>query len=171
MIGIGQTTHTVTSRLTIWSAGYKVRSITPLKEEEALTRGADFVGESFVLLVTAGTIVWEYNRSKEKENAKEEKRRAEAKAERQALQENFKALDARLQAVEEVVKYNSESLLNISGKRYVDPKQKRLIPISADMEGEENKRERARVDRVADDNNLHVPDESSNSEKQWWKFW
>eukprot|EP00566_Odontella_aurita_P017452 CAMPEP_0113588578 /NCGR_PEP_ID=MMETSP0015_2-20120614/35595_1 /TAXON_ID=2838 /ORGANISM="Odontella" /LENGTH=273 /DNA_ID=CAMNT_0000494471 /DNA_START=66 /DNA_END=888 /DNA_ORIENTATION=- /assembly_acc=CAM_ASM_000160 len=35
LIRVGQTTHALTSRLTIWSAGYKVRSITPLEQEKA----------------------------------------------------------------------------------------------------------------------------------------
>ena len=176
MIGIGQTTHSITSRMTIWSAGYKVRSITPLEEEAALSRGADIVGESFVLVVTAGTMVWEYNRSKEKEKQKEEKQRAEAKAERQALQDNFKALDARLQAVEEVVKYNSESLLNIAGKRYVEPKRKKLIQIADDDETSNESAMTRRVEeRLEHDENMKAPKEGTESgganSKSWWKFW
>ena len=63
-IGIGQTSHLVTSQLTIWSAGYKVRSITPLEEEQALRTGAEFIRESFILLVSGGWLVWEYSRFK-----------------------------------------------------------------------------------------------------------
>lgn len=132
LINIGQSTHSITSRMTIWSAGYTVRSITPLEVEAALTRGADFVGEVFVLMVSCGTVVWEYNRSSKKDRIKEEARRAEARAERNALQVNFKALDARLKAVEEVVQYNSQSIFNVSGKHYVEPEQRNLelVPIS-----------------------------------------
>eukprot|EP00957_Ditylum_brightwellii_P181643 13836768-Ditylum_brightwellii.AAC.1 len=57
--------------MTIWSAGYKVRSITPLEPEKALTKGADLLGESIVFLISGVTVVYEYNRSKEKEKAKE----------------------------------------------------------------------------------------------------
>jgi optic atrophy 3 protein len=132
LISIGQATHSITSRMTIWSAGYTVRSITPLEVEAALTRGADFVGEAFVLMVSGSMVVWEYNRSATKDRLKEEARRAEARAERNALQVNFKALDARLKAVEEVVQYNSRSIFNVSGKHYVEPEQRKLelVPIS-----------------------------------------
>jgi optic atrophy 3 protein len=132
LITIGQATHSITSRMTIWSAGYTVRSITPLEVEAALTRGADFVGEAFVLLVSGSMVVWEYNRSATKDRLKEEARRAESRAERNALQVNFKALDARLKAVEEVVQYNSQSIFNVSGKQYVEPEQRKLelVPIS-----------------------------------------
>ena len=75
LIGIGQSTHSATSRMTIWSEGWKVRSIEPLKEEAALSAGADFIGESFIFLVAGGLVVWEYGRSYEKERLKEEKRR------------------------------------------------------------------------------------------------
>jgi hypothetical protein len=46
LIGIGQFSHQVTSRMTIWSSGYRVRSINPLEEKEAMKAGADFIGET-----------------------------------------------------------------------------------------------------------------------------
>ena len=72
LIGIGQTLHLLMSQLTIWSAGYKVRSITPLEEEQALRTGAEFVGEGLILLVSGGWLVWEYSSFKDKERSKEE---------------------------------------------------------------------------------------------------
>ena len=45
LIGVGQTAHVVNSRMTIWSAGYKVRNIQALEKEAALSQGADFIGE------------------------------------------------------------------------------------------------------------------------------
>ena len=51
LIGIGQITHRATTRMTIWSAGYKVRNIQPLEMEKALSQGADFVGEGQCQLV------------------------------------------------------------------------------------------------------------------------
>lgn len=170
LVSLGQATHSLTSRMTIWSAGYKVRSITPLEEDVALSRGADIVGETFVLMVTAGTMIWEYNRSKAKETAKDEKRRAEAKAEREALQENFKALDERLSAVEEVVKYNSESILNVAGKRYVPPKQRKLVDVAAQEDQVPNDAKTRRYEETLD-NNMQSPKEGSDDDKPWWKFW
>jgi hypothetical protein len=34
LIWVGQSTHVLTTRMTIWSSGYKVRSINPLEEGE-----------------------------------------------------------------------------------------------------------------------------------------
>lgn len=45
LIGVGQMTHVANSRMTIWSAGYKVRNIQALEKEAALSQGADFIGE------------------------------------------------------------------------------------------------------------------------------
>jgi hypothetical protein len=128
LINIGQTSHQFSSRMTIWSAGYKVRSITPLEEEKAMKEGAELVGETFILSVSVGWLLWEYNRSKEKENDKESKRRAASKAERDSLQAKLHALDARLKALEVVVKANSESLLNL-GPKYVAPAREDIVPI------------------------------------------
>ena len=47
--------------------------------------GAEFVGETFILLVSGGTVVWEYNRSKEKERSKEQALHDIATKERQQL--------------------------------------------------------------------------------------
>jgi hypothetical protein len=134
LVGIGQTSHQVTSRLTIWSSGYKVRSVKPLEEEKAMKTGAEFVGEGFILSVSIASLLWEYNRGKEKDRVKEEKRRALAKAERDALAAQLRALDARLEALENVVKADSESLLHkISGmERYREPAEKKLVPIGVE---------------------------------------
>mmetsp|Transcript_5060 Transcript_5060/g.6582 ORF Transcript_5060/g.6582 Transcript_5060/m.6582 type:complete len:235 (+) Transcript_5060:49-753(+) len=120
LIGIGQTTHQLTSRMTIWSAGYKVRSITPLEPEKALTKGADLLGESIVFLISGVTVVYEYNRSKEKEKAKEAQKLKEIEDESDRLQGKLNALDARIHALEKVVKSNSLSLLRF-GEKYVEP--------------------------------------------------
>jgi optic atrophy 3 protein len=123
--GIGQGTHNLTSRMTIWSSGYRVRSITPLERQEAIKQGADFVGESFVVVVTAGLLIWEYNRSNNASKAKDDAKQAIAQAERDALQQKLITLDVRLKALEEVVKANQASILNIAGlggKQYQAPK-------------------------------------------------
>lgn len=71
LISVGQASHVITTRMTIWSAGYKVRSIQALDNEKALSQGADFIGEAFIFGVGGGIVIWEYNKSKEKENKKE----------------------------------------------------------------------------------------------------
>jgi CHASE3 domain sensor protein len=72
--------------MTIWASGYKVRKITPLDSEKALKDGAEFVGESFVFIVSAGIVLWEYNRSTQSALEKQEKKRQLIKAEQAVLQ-------------------------------------------------------------------------------------
>ncbi|GAX12416.1 hypothetical protein FisN_2Hh247 [Fistulifera solaris] len=100
LIGIGQASHQVSSRMTIWSAGYKVREIKPLEDENAMKTGAEFIGEFFILLVSGTTVVLEYNRSKAKDLEKEEKRIKASKAERDALQAALHKLDLRVKELE-----------------------------------------------------------------------
>jgi hypothetical protein len=129
LINIGQSIHTLTSRLTIWSQGYKVLSIKELDEEKALVQGAEFVGETFLLLVSGGLVLYEYNNSNEKARIKEEKHRAETKAAQDELQAKLKAIDVRLKALEVVVRSNSNSILNLGQQRYVAPDEKELVPL------------------------------------------
>ena len=129
LINIGQTTHVISSRMTIWSAGYKVRSITPLDTEKALASGAEFFGESFIFFVSGVVLVWEYNRSKQSEKAKEEAKQAALKAEQAALRAKLHTLDLRLKAVETVVKQNSQSILGLGGPKYVEPSKDEIVPI------------------------------------------
>eukprot|EP00565_Helicotheca_tamesis_P005755 CAMPEP_0185728434 /NCGR_PEP_ID=MMETSP1171-20130828/3777_1 /TAXON_ID=374046 /ORGANISM="Helicotheca tamensis, Strain CCMP826" /LENGTH=233 /DNA_ID=CAMNT_0028397147 /DNA_START=51 /DNA_END=749 /DNA_ORIENTATION=+ len=120
LVGIGQATHQLTSRMTIYSAGYKVRSINPLETEKAMAKGADFLGESIVFLVSGSTVVFEYNRSKEKERIKEEKKHKVMQEESDRLQAKLNALDTRLVALEEVLKARDRSILKFR-KKYVEP--------------------------------------------------
>lgn len=120
LIGIGQMTHSITTRLTVWSAGYKVTSIKPLESDEALKRGAEFLGESIVFLTAGGVIIWEYSSTKAKEKIKEETRHKVLQKERDELQQKLHALDVRLHALEKVVKANTQSILNF-GARYIEP--------------------------------------------------
>jgi len=100
LVGIGQGTHAITSRMTIWSAGYKVRSIHPLEREDALSRGAEFVGESFIFLVAGTVLVLEYNRNREKERLLEQARHQELVQETEKLIRKLTALDERLVLIE-----------------------------------------------------------------------
>ena len=114
--------------MTIWSEGFKVRSIPPLEENEAITRGADLLGEAIVFGVSVSVVVWEYNRSNEKAKAKEEKRLLEIEAENDEMDEKLHALDVRIEALEKAVKAQNHSLL-YSGQRYVEPPKEALKPI------------------------------------------
>mmetsp|Transcript_8789 Transcript_8789/g.26308 ORF Transcript_8789/g.26308 Transcript_8789/m.26308 type:complete len:112 (+) Transcript_8789:103-438(+) len=55
LIRVGQTTHALTSRLTIWSAGYKVRSITPLEQEKV--RVCEKLLQLYLVTIIDGALV------------------------------------------------------------------------------------------------------------------
>jgi hypothetical protein len=123
LIWIGQQTNAITTRMTIWSSGYTVRSITPLEEGEALSRGAEIMSESFIFLVGGSIVVWEYHRSSEKEKKKEELRLQKIRDDATKLHAKLVSLDERLTALEEYAKANRNSILGlgIGGKEYVEP--------------------------------------------------
>ena len=79
LIGIGQTNHRITSRMQIWSAGYRVRSIKPLEDDVAMKDGAEFVGEAFIFGVSVTLLLVEYNRSTNSSLHKEQIKRQNAK--------------------------------------------------------------------------------------------
>mmetsp|Transcript_12824 Transcript_12824/g.28293 ORF Transcript_12824/g.28293 Transcript_12824/m.28293 type:complete len:167 (-) Transcript_12824:610-1110(-) len=121
LISIGQMTHNLTSRMTVWSMGYKVKSIGPLVEEEALAKGSDFLGESVIFLVAGGIVVLEYNKSKAESREKEAKKYAATMAADAALNAKLDSLDLRLQALEEVLHNNRSRLMVLEEERYVNP--------------------------------------------------
>jgi hypothetical protein len=162
LIGIGQTSHSITSRLTIWSAGYKVRSITPLEKDKALSTGAEFIGESFILMVSGGWIVWEYNRGKDKDRAKEEALQAKTKKDRDALQAKLNTLDIRVKALELVVKTNSRSILNM-GEKYVPPSSKDIVPIDSELSSNDET-------QAARESDSQAEGEDPLSKESWWKW-
>lgn len=161
LVGIGQTSHSISSRMTIWSAGYRVRSITPLERDKALSSGADFVGEAFIYSVSGGILIWEYNRGKEKDHAKEQKVNAQAKKERDELQAKLHALDVRLKALEVVVSKNSQSILNI-GEKYVPPPSKDIVPIDSKL-GDNDETKQSSTEN---DSQTRANDQASK--KSWW---
>ena len=143
LVSVGQTSHAVTSRMQIWSAGYRVKKISPLDPEKALKDGAEFIGEAFIFSVSGYLVVWEYRRSAESARKKSEK-----------LQSKLNALDIRLKALEDVVKKNSQSILGIRG--YVAPESKSLVPI--DESGAQKQANQK-------------PSSSNEATKPWWKVW
>jgi hypothetical protein len=170
LIGIGQTSHTITSRMQIWSAGYKVRSITPLESEAALKSGAEFVGESFIFLVSGGLVVWEYNRSNESARNKEAQKVAKQKAEYVALQAKLHTLDVRLKAVENVVKQNSDSILGLRSPKYIEPSSNELVSIDDD-EDEDEKGSQQTNSTEATPRVAAQEERNTTTGKPWWKIW
>jgi len=167
LIGIGQKSHTITSRMQIWSAGYQVRSIKPLEQDIALKDGAEFVGEAFVFLVSGTFVIWEYNRSATAAREKDEEVQAKAKAERDALQDKLIALDARLKALELVVSHNQRSLLGLGGRPYVAPDAKLLVEIDDDPTHKSHREEETTTTTTQVDET----NQASISNRPWWKVW
>ena len=126
LVNIGQSYHNITSRMTIWGAGYKVRSITPLDPKTAVKEGAELVGETFVFTVSIGWLLYEYNNSATKSREADEAKRAAATAEREALRTQLHAIDVRLEALE-------TALEKSSGVKYQAPPEKKHVVIAAPL--------------------------------------
>ena len=144
-----------------------MRSITPLETEKALADGADLVGETFIFGVSGVILVWEYNRSKEKDKAKEAEKIAKQKEKNTALRSKLHALDLRLKAVEIVVKENSQSLYGLGSKKYVEPAKNELVPITE----EDDDAEKAPKTIAATEPNTILQGSSLDTKKPWWKIW
>uniref|UniRef100_A0A7S2UM42 OPA3-like protein n=1 Tax=Attheya septentrionalis TaxID=420275 RepID=A0A7S2UM42_9STRA len=180
LINVGQTTHTITSRMTIWSAGYKVRSITPLEPDKALVNGAELLGEVVVFSVSGVLVVYEYNRSKTKEKQKEEQKLAEMQAESDHLQAKLHSLDVRLKALEKVVKNNTSSILQIPFReKYVEPTD--IVSIdersTVALNGKTIEPSKKSNDISASssaggiNNETDTTPDDSPRRQPWWRFW
>ena len=200
LISIGQTNHTVTSYMTIWASGYRVKKIKTIEAERALKDGAEIIGEGFVLAVTATTVIFEYNRSAKNTARKAEEKRERIRVNQRKLNAKLNALDIRLNAIEDLVRQQQEiedqknlllltRVVTVAGKekpKYKEPPKEQLVPITDHDEDvdtlvaantatmEEVKRDKETGERVAIESSA-VPSEVDNDEQQspssWWKFW
>ncbi len=121
---VGQFTYQITARINLLAqGGIKVLKINPLPEEDALSRGVNFLSECFVFTVAGTIIIIEYNRSETKSAIKSKKdaereadflarlgalesQLAELKSNEQSnTDEKLFDLDKRLQVVEKVSSY------------------------------------------------------------------
>lgn len=176
LITFGQTTHAISTRMTIWSSGYKVRSITPLEEEVALVQGADLLSETFIFVVSGGIVVYEYHRSSEKERVKEAQRIKEITDEASLLQAELVSLDKRLEALEEYAKTNSSRAIvlgpiGIGGASggYVEPDGK--IPILDEVEEARVESNTAtKLEDPSSNKNKNASQTNHQSRKWWWPF-
>ncbi|KAK1747781.1 OPA3 family protein [Skeletonema marinoi] len=175
LMSVGQASHAITTRMTIWSSGYKVRSISKLEDEAALSRGADLLSEAIVFSVAAGVTTYEYLRSSESSKKKEEAQLQKIRDDAMKLQAKLNSLDKRLVALEEYAKANRSSIsLLRGGKEYVEPKA--VVPID-DREGDGNFAILEPIDEPqqqdeGDPNNNAATDEPSSvkSKRSWWPF-
>lgn len=180
LINIGQTNHTVTSYMTIWASGYRVKSIKPLENEKALKTGAEFVGEGFVLAVSAAVVVYEYKRSAKSAALKNEQKRERIRETQQKLQAKLNTLDIRIKAVEDLLKQQQQleekktlltRVVPVGGgekPKYIEPPKEKLVAI--DDEADEDDGNKSNIDEPSP-TPLEPPDSLRIKKSSWWKFW
>jgi len=169
LIWVGQKTHALTTRMEIWSSGYTVRSINKLEETEALSRGADILSETFLFGVSGVILVYEYNRSSEKERLKEEKRLQQIRDDASKLQAKLVSLDKRLEALEAYAQANRKSILGLDiGNNYNKPEN--VVPIL------DNENDGTNIISQAEQTNAHDRSKPKNlgaptrSRRWFWPF-
>jgi hypothetical protein len=93
----GQFSHQLTSRINVIASGYKVLTVNPLPEEDALMQGIDFLTESFLVSFAAGIVIFEWSRNEAK-NALKAKETTEAEANfKSYIEEKFNSLTTEMQ--------------------------------------------------------------------------
>lgn len=95
-INIGQLSHQIVSRINVIASGYKVITINPLPDDEALNQGVDFLSESIIFLIGGGVILLEFYKNEKKNQQKALQVEEETKEFRQALEDRFSSLDAKI---------------------------------------------------------------------------
>jgi hypothetical protein len=110
LITIGQTTNNITTRMQIWSAGYKVQNIKKLDKEAAVKQGAELVGEFFIFSVAGALVVWEYDKSKKKEKKKDNNVQQNIIDVRNDLNNRLDGLEKKLGDLEESILLMNNSL-------------------------------------------------------------
>jgi uncharacterized Rmd1/YagE family protein len=103
LITIGQTTHNITTRMQIWSAGFKVKSIPELEKEVAMKQGSEFIGEFFIFSVAGSLVVWEYDKSKKKEVKKEEDMNRKIVDIKDGIEKRVDCLQVKIEKLEETI--------------------------------------------------------------------
>lgn len=178
LIWVGQTSHGITTRMTIWSSGYKVRSITKIEDEKALSRGADLLSESFIFSVSVGILMYEYNRSSIKEEKKEAAKLQKIRDDASKLQAKLDSLDKRLVSLEEFAKTNRRSILGIGvNAEYIEPSKDEVVPINDNDIEEVNKKAKSSStsqgedsDNAANTNNISKKNHQLQIKRWWWPW-
>ena len=178
LIWVGQTSHGITTRMTIWSSGYKVRSITKIEDEKALSLGADLLSESFIFSVSVGILMYEYNRSSIKEEKKEAAKLQKIRDDASKLQAKLDSLDKRLVSLEEFAKANRRSILGIGvNAEYIEPSKDEVVPINDNDIEEVNKKAESSASQGNEDSdnerstNIISKKNHQQQTKRWWWPW
>lgn len=175
LVNIGQRSNTVTTYMTMWSSGFRVKHITPLEREKALKTGAEFVGEGFVLAVSAGVVINEYSRSAKKAALQNEQKRERIRETQRVLQAKLNTLDLRIKAIEDLLKKQQEiedqktiltqivPVVGTEKPKYVEPPKEKLVKIDDEEDHESSASEGGSVE----------PSKSPDAPqtRKWWKLW
>ncbi|CAM9499327.1 unnamed protein product [Discosporangium mesarthrocarpum] len=114
---MGQSSHQLSSKLSINAAGHTATKIKPLDEAAAVARGGTYVAEGFIYAVGGGLVIWDYRtnqlkaavKGEEAKKAKEEDDRKQAAA--------FQAIDHRLRVLEaEILQHSLEEIQETQSK-------------------------------------------------------
>ncbi|GMI20438.1 hypothetical protein TrCOL_g12288 [Triparma columacea] len=100
LVYVGNLSHKVTARMSIWAGGFKVKKIGNLEHDKALQRGSDIFGETIILTVGSGVAVYEYNLSAEKNRLKEAAKMAKLRETDIELKTELRVLRSRIDALE-----------------------------------------------------------------------
>jgi optic atrophy 3 protein len=113
-IETGQISHQFSARLNSFASGYKVVGINPLPEEDALSRGINFMSEFLVFSIAGGIIIIEYARSEEKNAQKAEQIRIKEAEFKEYLEQRFSSLDTKLQSLERQIHSQETEIVQVS---------------------------------------------------------
>jgi hypothetical protein len=92
-IWVGQQSHQVLSRVTVFANGYRFIGAKPLPEEQALKDGVDFLSETVLFMIAGGLLVFEYQRGENKNALKAVAAAKKEKEDKQDLHRRFVELE------------------------------------------------------------------------------
>jgi hypothetical protein len=145
--------------------------------------GAEFVGEGFVLGVSAGVVIFEYNRSSKNAAKKSDMKRERFKATQDKLQAKLNTLDIRIKAVEDLLKKqqhleDTKTLLNrvvpvvgTERPKYIEPPKEQLVPIADNSDHDDSTTTASLKIQETNGSLISSSDDPPPKRSSWWKFW
>ncbi len=159
------------------ASGYRFIGVKPLEDDAALTKGINFLSESFVFLVAGSIIIIEYNKSEEKSALAKEAAKEEKQKIKEALEERFKEIDDKIIAVEnkisDIEKILPEETLNMINLRQA-LRSSGSSPEEIDKKTSENQTSQLAIVKISKKDRgttlLPLPPPSASS-SIWFKIW
>eukprot|EP00898_Chlorokybus_atmophyticus_P000199 jgi/Chlat1/117/Chrsp1S03217 len=106
IVGFAQAYHRINVRLArqLYGGQEAQEQIRPLNEERAIQNAADFIGETVIFSIASGVVLFEYNRSSQKERRKDDQLRQDREAVRAQVdlqEQQVKQLQQRVAELEQ----------------------------------------------------------------------